>query len=292
MFILIFTLMSFCAQALMLPPGFVVRQFGHTRDKLETAKIEQRISYKNEISFNETILFKAPNKYKIIVSNNSGSVTFVRSGDKCVAVSSQKRIEVLCEPLKALFYHNILLSSNNGLIEFLKQLNINPREGNISIKKDENDSYVKPEGIIFANYNNKPMYIIGVSDGLYKSAVNTVSGKPGLSTALVDEIKYKVPQVWIDKNNFWLLRVFGQDDFEATFGSYITDGNEVPFPKSISLSKKGNNVFSAAVSIFESGVEIKEDVFVMDAFKKLPSVKQEQLEGNIAKMVEYLGEYR
>lgn len=295
MFILFFTLISFCAQALMLPPGFVVRQFGHTRDKLATAKIEQKVSYKGDLSFNEVLLFKAPNKYKTTISNSSGSIVFVRNGDKCVATSSQKRIELLCEPFKSLFYPNILLSTNDSLIEFLKQLKINPREGSISVKKSEDGAYVKPEGIVLVNYNSKPMYIIGVSDGTYKESVGAASGKPNLSTALVDEIKYKSPQMWVDKNNFCPIRVFGQNingDFDLSLGSYITDGNEVPFPKSVSLSIKGNKEFSTSVSIFESGVDIKDDTFAMDAFKKLPSIKQEQLEGNIAKMFEYLRDYR
>ncbi len=296
MFIFFFTLISFCAQALMLPPGFVVRQFGHTRDRLTTAKIEQKVSYKEDLNFNEVFLYKAPNKYKTVISNSSGSITFVRNGDKCIAVSSQKRIELLCEPFKALFYPNILLSTNDNLIEFLKQLKINPREGSISIKKnEEDDAYVKAEGIVLVNYNSKPMYLIGVSDGLYKEAVSAASKKPNLSTALVDEIKYKSPQMWVDKNSFCPLRVFGQNingDFDLSLGSYITDGNEVPFPKSLSLSIKGDQELSAAVSIFESGVEIKDDMFAMDAFKKLPLIKQEQLEGNIAKMFEYLRNYR
>jgi len=296
MFILIFTLMSFCAQALMLPPGFVVRQFGHTRDKLATARIEQKVSYKEDTNFSETVLFKAPNKYKIVISSNNGNVTFVRNGDKCLAVSAQKRIELLCQPLKTLFYHNVLLTSNDGFIDFLKQLKINPREGIVSIKQSEEDSsYVKPEGIVLVNYNSKPMYIVGISDGLYRDAVNASSGKPSISTALVDEIKYKAPQMWVDKGTFCPLRIFGQrgsDDLDVSLGSYITDGNEVPFPKAISLLLKGNKELSATVSMFESGVEIKDDTFAMDALKKLPSIKQEQLEGNVAKIVEYLGEYR
>ena len=85
MFILFFTLISFGAQALMLPPGFVVRQFGHTRDKLVTAKIERKVSYQDNVNFNETILFKAPNKYKIVVSNSTSNITFIRNGDKCIA---------------------------------------------------------------------------------------------------------------------------------------------------------------------------------------------------------------
>ena len=294
MFILFFTLISFGAQALTLPPGFVVRQFGHTRDKLSTAKIEQKVSYKDDINFSETVLFKAPNKYKVIVSGNNSNVTFVRNGDKCVVVSAQKRIETLCEPLRSLLYHHLLLSNNDGFIDFLKQLKINPREGAVSVQKNEDNSYIKPEGIVLVNYNGKAMYIIGVSDGLYKEVLASISAKPGLSTALVDEIKYRSPQLWVD-NSFYPVRVYGQNsngDIDVSLGSYITDGNEVPFPKSISLLVKGNKEIVATVSVFESGVNIKDDTFSMDAFKKLPSIKQDQLDGNAAKMVEYLREYR
>jgi len=295
MLILFFTLMSFCAQAVVLPPGFVIRQFGHTRDKLATAKIEQKVTYKDNTTFNETVLFKAAGKYKIVVSNNSGSVTFIRNGDKCVAVSSQKRIELLCAPIKTIFYYNLLLSNNEGFIAFLKQLKIDPREGSVSVKSNDDGSYLESEGTALVNYNNKPMYVIGVSDGVYRAAVKAVSGKTNMSTALVDELKYRSPQVWMDNDNFWLLRVFGQDftgDLDIMLGSYITDGNEVPFPKSISVSVKGNKELTAAVSTFESGVNIKDENFAIDAFKKLPMIKQEQLEGNLAKMVEYLREYR
>lgn len=287
--------MSFCAQALMLPPGFVVRQFGHTRDKLTTAKIEQKVAYKDDVNFNESIFFKAPNKYKVTISSNNINVTFIRNGDKCIAVSSQKRIELLCTPLQNLFYNNLLLSNNDGFISFLKKLKINPREGSVSVKKSEDDSYVKPEGIALVNYNSKPMYIIGLSDGLYKDTVSSVSGKPALSTVLVEELKYKAPQLWVDKSNFWPLRVFGQNDngdFDITLSSYITDGNEVPFPKSILLSVNDKKELSINVSVFESGVDIKEELFAMNALNKLPSIKQDQLDGNIAKIVEYLREYR
>ena len=296
MFITFFTVFSFCAEALMLPPGFVVRQFGHTRDKLSTAKIEQKVSYNDGTTFNETILFKAPNKYKVILSNSNGNVTFIRSGEKCAAVSSQKKVEMSCSPLAGLFYHNLLLSTNDPMIAYLKLLKITPREGIVSLKKnEENGAYVKPEGIVLVDYNNKPIYLIGVTDSLYKSTVSSVSGKSDINTALVDELKYKVPQLWMDKDDFLPIRVFGQyngNDLELSLGSYIQDGNEVPFPKAVSLSLKGKKVVSFNVSVFESGVDIKDDIFAMDGFKKLQMVTQTELPEGKSKMIDYLKEYR
>lgn len=296
MFIILFTVFSFCAEALVLPPGFVVRQFGHTRDKLSTAKIEQKVSYSDGTVFNETILFKAPNKYKAVLTGSNGNVTFIRSGEKCVAVSSQKKIEMPCAPLASLFYHNLLLSTNEPMIAYLKLLKITPREGSVSVKRNEgNGAYLKPEGILLIDYNNKPMYLIGVEDSLYKSTVSSVSGKNDINTALVDELKYKVPQLWMDKDEFLPIRVFGQyngDDLELLLGSYIQDGNEVPFPKMIALSLKGKNVVSFNVSVFESGVDIKDDIFAMEGFKKLQTAKQTELQEGKSKMIDYLKEYR
>jgi outer membrane lipoprotein-sorting protein len=296
MFIIFFTIFSFCAEALMLPPGFVVRQFGHTRDKLSTAKIEQKVSYTDGDTFNETILFKAPNKYKVVLSGSNGNVTFVRNGEKCVAVSSQRKIEMPCAPLSSLFYHNLLLSTNEPMIAYLKLLKITPREGIVSIKKDEtNGTYAKPEGIELIDYNNKPIYLIGVTDGLYKSSVSSVVGKSDINSALIDELKYKTAQLWMDKDDFVPLRVFGQynsGDLELMFGSYIKDGNDVPFPKSISLSLKGKNEVTFNVSVFESGVEVKDDAFVLEGFKKLQALKQDELPEGKSKMIDYLKEYR
>lgn len=296
MFIILFTVFSFCAEALTLPPGFVIRQFGHTRDKLSTAKIEQKVSYTDGTTFNETILFKAPSKYKVVLSGSNGNVTFIRNGEKCVAVSSQKKVEMSCAPLSSLFYHNLLLSTNEPMIAYLKLLKITPREGIVSIKKDEsNGTYAKPEGIELVDYNNKPIYLIGVGDSLYKSSVSSVSGKSDINSALIEELKYKIPQLWMDKDDFVPIRVFGQyngGDLELMLGSYIKDGNDVPFPKSISLSLKGKNEVAFNVSVFESGIEVKDDTFSMEGFKKLPAIKQGELPEGKNKMIDHLKEYR
>ncbi len=280
----------------MLPPGFVIRQFGHTRDKLSTARIEQKISYADGTTFNETILFKAPNKYRVVISGNSGTVTFVRNGEKCIAVSSQKQLELQCRPLSSLFYHNLLLSNNELLIPYLKSLNITLREGVISIqKKEENGTYVKPDGIVMVDYKNKPVYLIGITDSLYKSAVSAVSGKNEINDAVIEELKYTAPQIWMEKNEFLPLRVFGKhngDDLDISLTSYIKDGNEVPFPKSILLSSKDKGAPSFNVNIFESGVDIKDDVFTIDGLKKLQLEKQAEFSDTKNKIVGFLREYR
>jgi len=296
MFILFFTIFSFCIEAALLPPGFVIRQFGHTRDKVSTAKIEQKVSYSDGSTFNETMLFKAPNKYRVVVSGDNGNVTFIRNGAKCVAVSSQKRIELPCAPLTNLFYYDILLSNNDEMINFLKLLKIDPRESVVSMKKDENDEkYIKPDGIVLVNYNNKPIYVIGVTDSLYKSIAGNASGKTDIGKTLIEELRYRTPQVWMDKDKFWPLRVFGQyngNDFDLSLGSYIVDGNEVPFPKSIALTIKNDKAVSYGVSTFETGVDIKDDVFKMDGFRTLPLAKQEDLDRTRSRMIDYIKEYR
>ena len=291
MFILIFTIFSFCAEALMLPPGFVVRQFGHTRDKLSTAKIEQKVVY-GDNAFKETLWFKSPDKIRAVVSKDNDTVTLVRNGNRCAVASSSKRMEIECAPITTLFYYNLLLSNNDAMIAYIKYMKINPRDAVVSVKQAEEGSYIKPEGIVLVNYNKKPMYIIGVSDSLYKSSVDLVLGKNDLNTELVNDLKYKTSQLWMDKSNFWPLRVYNGSDTDIILSNYITDGNEVPFPKAISIMNNDKNVLSYGVSIFETGVEIKDDMFAIDALKRLPLSKAEELSDNKNKMLEYLREYR
>ncbi len=292
-FVLFFSFLSFCS-ATILPPGFVVRQFGHTRDKVSSMKIEQKIALGQESeTFNETIYFLKPSYLKTTVEKNGESVTLTRRGSECeIATSSKKVSGVSCSGIKSNFYYNLLLPYGS-VIDYLKSLNINTREGLVSIKKTPEGEYLSSEDTIIFKDDQTPIFIIGLDKNLYKAAVEESRSSKDMLKTILDNIKEKSPQLWANKNDFTPRRVYGKknsgDTVEITLSSYIKDASEVLFPGRIELYVNAQEKVSYSVKSFETNVQLTESLFKSTAQQ---GVDISSLSETKKKLVEYLRDYR
>ncbi|MFH1223218.1 MAG: hypothetical protein V1647_02610 [Pseudomonadota bacterium] len=273
--------------AAVLPPGFVIRQFPHTRDKVTSMKIEENVSY-GGTSFKETIWYKTPGKLRVVLDLVGDGVTFIRNGSECVLLSGGKRIKFdACPSVNTNFYYNLLTPYGN-YIEYIKTLSINAMEGAVSIKKMDDGTYSKSEGVYLARLDKKPIYIIGITDGVYKSAASD-----GVDM-IASNLKDKGPQVWLSGENFYPIRVFGSNGVEIKLGGYVSDGNEVPFPHSISFISGGETKVSYGVTAFETETDLNDELFdVKGAKKKSTAFLEDQNISEIKKkLIGYVKEFR
>jgi len=290
---LFFSLLSFCS-ATILPPGFVVRQFGHTRDKVSSTKIEQKISLGQESDkFDETIYFSKPSSLKVVVEKDGESVSLIRKGTECEISTSGKKVSgVSCSGIKSNFYYNLLLPYGS-VIDYLKSLNINTREGIVSIKKTPEGEYLSSEDTILFKDDQTPIFIIGLNKNLYKAAIEESRSSKDMLKTVLDDIKEKSPQLWVNKNDFTPRRVYGKkssgDTVEILLSSYIKDASEIPFPGRIELYVNAQEKVSYAVKSFETNIQLTESLFKNSAQQ---GANISSLSETKKKLVEYLRDYR
>ncbi len=292
-------IISTCSTAI-LPPGFVLRQFQSTRANVVTMKIEERVVYADN-AFNETIWYKSPDKFKVYVEKDGETLIFIRNGQKCMAITSNARLvsQDLCKsPVKG-FYYTMLMPYGNFL-GYLKSIGIKTDYDQTEIKKVKNE-YVTPEGVFILDYDREPIYVIGVSSDIYKSALSDAkSDKKNLTDKLLANLKNKAPQIWIQTTTNYPVRIYGNDptdnkQFEVLFGTYSMDANEFPFPTSIKLNSEGGSSLSYGVKNFDSNVGVMdEQIFNLSSYTtKFPkTIGEESLTQNKKTMLNYLKEYR
>lgn len=290
---LFLSLVSLCS-ATTLPPGFVVRQFGHTRDKVTSMKIEQKTALGQDgETFNETIYFLKPSSFKVIVEKGGESATLVRKGSECELSSSGKRISgVSCGGIKSNFYYNILLPYGSAL-DYFRSLNIDTKDGLVSIKKTEEGEYISPDNTIIFRDDKTPMFIVGLDRNIYTTAVEDSRSEKEMLQSTLQSIKEKSPQIWVNKSDFTPLRVYGKknsgDTIEILLSSYIKDANEVPFPGKVALYINGQEKASYLTKSFESNPQITESLFGTSTQQ---ATDISALSENKKKLVEYLRDYR
>jgi hypothetical protein len=291
LYILIINLISLSAG--VLPPGFSVRQFGHTRDKVSSMKIEQKVALgDNSFSFNESIFFSKPSNIKVVVERSGDVVTLLRRGSDCEISISGKKINGPCSSIRSNFYYNILTGLANP-IDYYKSLNIDIKEGFVSIKRTDEGTYVPVEDTLLLKSNNTPIFIIGVDKSTYRAAVEDTKNGEDLLSSVLDNIKTKAPQIWLDKVDFCPIRIYGKknsgDKIEILLSSYIKDASEIPFPSKIALFVNDIEKVSYLVKAFETGVKLSEDVFQKQGQQAIDIAS---LTDNKKKLVEYLLDYR
>lgn len=290
LFLTIFTSLS----AGLLPPGFVVRQFGHTRDKVSSVKIEERVVFgEDAVTLNETIYFLKPNYFKVTAERSGESVTLIRKGSECEFSSSGRKITgASCSGLKSNFYYNLLLPYGSEL-DYFKSLNIDTRDGFVSIRKNESGEYVIPDGVIMAKDGKTLIFIVGLDNKDYNTALEESKSEKDVLAAILDNIKERSPQIWFDKTNFFPLRVYGKknggDKVEILFSSYLKDALEFPFPSKVTLLVNDKEKASYSVRSFESGVKLSDSFFVQNSQQ---GVDISSLSDNKKKLIEYLQDYR
>jgi hypothetical protein len=300
MITLVLAIIFSVCNASVLPPGFIVRQFQSTRANVSTMKIEQRVVYSG-ITFNETMWFKGPDKFKAYVEKDGEALIFVRNGQKCSVMTSNSRVTVqdICKNISKNFYYSLLIPSGS-FIGYLKAVGIKANYDQTEILKVNNE-YVKPEDVFILRYEKDPVYLIGASEGEYSSALgDSKSDKKNITDRLVDNIKNKTPQAWFQTTTGYPVRIYGNYpdnsmSFELLMSSYSTDGNDFPFPTSIKLNINGVNSVSYGVKNFESNVgTIDDQIFNLAGYAaKFPNTMEESaLNDNKKVLLNYLKEYR
>ncbi|HOW17274.1 MAG TPA: hypothetical protein PK443_06125, partial [bacterium] len=148
-------------------------------------KIEQKVALgENDFSFNESIFFSKPSNIKVVVERSGDVVTLLRRGSDCEISTSGKKINSPCSSIRSNFYYNILTGLANP-IDYYRSLNIDVKEGFVSIKKTDEGAYVPVEDTLLLKSNNTPIFIIGVDKSSYKAAVeDTKSGEDLLTSVL------------------------------------------------------------------------------------------------------------
>ncbi len=278
----------------ILPPGFVVRQFGHTRDKVDSIKVEERVVFgEDAFSLNETIYFLRPNYFKITAERSGELVTLTRKGSECEFSTAGKRISgINCSGLKSNFYYNILFPYGSE-IDYFKSLNIDTKEGLVSIRKTQDGEYTVPEGTLIVRNDRSPMFVVGIDRTMYSAAVEELRSEKDMTSSILDNIKRKKPQIWLDKSDFSPLRIYGSknsgDTVEIILSSYIKDAAEVPFPSKITLLVNDLEKASYSVRSFETGVKLNESFFGLQAQQ---GTDISSLSENKKKLIEYLKDYR
>ncbi|MCX6111783.1 MAG: hypothetical protein NTY22_00630 [Proteobacteria bacterium] len=301
MITLILALLISAANAAILPPGFILREFQATKANVLTMKIEDKVAYSN-ITFNETVWFKNPDKIKIYVEKDGEGLIFVRNGQKCSVMTSGSRVisQELCKKNTGKnFYYDVLTPYGN-FISYLKSVGIKTNYEETEIQKIKND-YVRPENVFILREDKDPIYVIGITDDIYKSALSDAKNdKKNISDKLLYNIKEKAPQVWIQTTTNYPVRIYGKTPdgdktIEILLDSYRVDGNDFPFPWSIKLSGEGANAVSYGVSSAETNTGvIDEQVFNISGYAaKFPkTIDEAALTGNKKVLFNYLKEYR
>ena len=294
-------LLSTAANAAILPPGFILREFQGTKANVLTMKIEERVVYSGT-SFNETIWFKGPDKLKIYVEKDGEGLIFIRNGQKCSVMTSSSRIieQDLCKKnISNNFYYDVLMPYGN-FMTYLKSIGIKTAYEEVEIQKVKTE-YVKPKDVFISMYDKEPIYVLGVDEDAYKSALSDAKNdkKNVLERALYN-VKEKAPQVWMQTATNYPVRIYGKTSegdkpIEILLSSYSTDGNDFPFPTSVKMNVEGVNTVSYGVKSAETNVGvIDEQIFNISGYAtKFPkTIEESSLTGNKKILLNYLKEYR
>lgn len=289
------------ASSAILPPGFTLRQFHATRANVLNMKIEERVVYSGN-TLNETIWFKDKDKFKVTIEKNGDVLTLVRDGQKCIVTGSTAKIisqDVCKKNINKNFYYSTLMPVGS-LIAYMKSIGIKANYEQTELLKSK-EGYANPSDVFILRYEKNPIYVIGVTESDYSSSLSSVrSEKRDLADKLLENLKDKRPQIWLDSSTNYPVRIYGEDTdsgkkLEVLFGSYNVDGNDLPFPSTIKFNVDGIETLSYGVQNFESNIASMDDqLFNIAAYStKFPkSVEEANLSESKKMLLNYLKEYR
>ena len=307
--LLLSSIFSFYVQATILPAGYILRLHQRSISKPKTIKIEQRVVYAG-YSFNETILFKAPDKLRVYVEKDGDAVLFIRDKEKCVAISSNARVNYtdLCSSdIKSNFYYSsiIPMTSFSG---FLRSSGVKTNYRHFEIYKNGSDAeqsenkapYDQKYPVLLLKDGNKPIYVLGLSRDDYKSAVSSLKRSgPNLTERLLKSLREKENQAWFETSSNNLLRVFGRDSirkkkFELILTNYKKDSNNNFMPELIDFKIEGDHVLSYGLKNFETNSEYADEIFSVNSYiaKFNKTSEIDDLNENKKVLFNYLKEYR
>ncbi|MBN1114177.1 MAG: hypothetical protein JXA66_02435 [Oligoflexia bacterium] len=288
----------------ILPPSYVLGKFQETRLGVGSIKLKQQvIEGNNDFTFTETIWYKAGDRFRVYVEKDSDAILFIRQGKECTAITASSTITAddLCNGFENNFFYSTVFSHGN-FPSFLKSFRIEyPVESDHLGRPDKN--YKDPEGSFILRNDTTPIYVIGITKSMYRSALSGAkSEKPGeLGDRFLKEIKNEAPQIWLDKKDFSPVRIYGKSkkdgsetETEILFKSYKTDINEVPYAASIEVYYRGERSLSYGIRDFETKKDLNDQLFDVAAYrKKFPrTINADELDKDKTRLLEYLKAYR
>jgi hypothetical protein len=330
-FLLFASLINFYANATVLPAAYILRLHQNIMSRSKTVKIEQRVVYEGQ-AFNETILFKAPDKLRVYVEKEGDAVLFIRDKNNCIAISSNARVdyEGLCSKnIASNFYYSAILPISS-LSRFLKASGIKTNYKHYEIERDgieqdlsnsvnnenffnaynnsnlnidtdaETNADISKYPVLLLRYQNKPIYVLGLSDSEYNRALSSVKrDKLNLTDSLLEAVKDKAKQVWFETLENKLLRIFGKDSvskktFELNFINYKKDSNNNYMPELIDLKIDEKSALSYGLKNFETNGTYADEIFSVKDYKTkfVKTLGTEELSDNKKILFNYLKEYR
>jgi hypothetical protein len=315
-FLLFVSIFNFHVQATVLPAGYILRLHHSIISKPKTIKVEQRVVYAGH-TFNETLLFKAPDKLRIYVEKEGDAILFIRDKNNCVAISSNAKLdhgELCSKDLRSNFYYTSIIPLSS-FSSFLRSSGIKTNYRNFEITRD--DTVAEQEDLLEENnndkdlnnskypvlllrYKNKPIYVLGLSSSDYNRSLSSVkSDRLALTDLLLDSLKEKQAQVWFETSSNRLLRIFGRDshskkDFELNLINYKKDSNNNYMPEFIYLKVDGKENLSYGLKSFETNSEYADEIFNVHAYttKFNKTLVSEDLNENKKILFNYLKDYR
>lgn len=315
-FLLFVSLFNFYADATILPAGYILRLHQSIISKPKTIKIEQRVVYSGH-AFNETLLFKAPDKLRIYVEKEGDAILFIRDKHNCVAISSNAKLnhsDLCSKDLSSNFYYSSIIPLS-GFSSFLRSSGIKTNYRHFEILSDETiaeqdellednknnknlDNSKYP--VLLLRYQNKPIYVLGLSSSDYNRSLNAVKNdREALTDRLLQSLKEKQAQVWFETSTNNLLRIFGKDvntnsSFELNLTNYKQDANNNYMPELVDLKVDGKDKLSYGLKSFETNSEYADEIFSVITYntKFNKTLGSEELNDNKKILINYLKDYR
>jgi len=262
-----FLFLSF-VYSITLPPAFLLNVYNNQKKNINTLRLVLETNF-NNFTFKETLLYSSPSSYRILLEKGEDSILFIRKANSCVGITKSTRIDIDCNSIDYNFFYNVFLYSNNYL-NYLNKLGVNFNANKTEIELEDN-KIVKDPNIYLALLDETPIYIVGIDQNDINSSKQNTRKDKNQNLELINLIKYKNPQVWIDKITMLPIRYYLNIDnknFEVLFKHYQMLDSGFNYPKLIEFYYKDMLVLSSKVIELETKIKINEKLLDVDDYKK------------------------
>lgn len=278
------------------PPAFLLDQSIKQKKSTQALRIISDVTYK-KLSFKETLLYKNPSSYRIVLEKDSDAILFIREADVCIAISKSKNLNIKCSNYLNSIPYNVYFNTGS-YFRFIKNFGVVFKaEDEIKLDKETN-TVVNPEDVVLIKVEDKPVYVIGLSEAELKPFYEEARTKQILqiSAYVLDKIIYLKPQVWIDQKSLLPSRLFGNfsgKNLEVLYKFYTSDSETLSYPKILEVLEDKNIILSYKVTEYYSKLQASDNIFKVNTYKeKFTELEKSELNENKTSMLDYLRDYR
>lgn len=283
--------------SVLYPPAFLLEQSVKQKKTLESLRIISDVNYKG-LDFKETLLYKNPASYRIVLEKDSDAILFIREAEDCIAISKSKNLNLKCSNYLNSVPYNVYF--NTGVyFRFLKNFGITFQISDDELKIDkETSALIKPENVALLKIEDKPVFVVGLTEAELKPYYEEARTKKLLeiSAYVLDKILYLKPQVWIDQTTLLPSRIFGANNgknLEIFLKFYINESETLSYPKILEILEDKNLILSYKVAEYYSKLKASDNIFKLNTYKeKFSELEKTQLNENKTLMLDYLRNYR